>query len=284
MSATTNEWTVLSMLEWATSYFEERSVKTPRLSIEWLLAHVLDIKRLDLYLKYDRPLAQNELDQLRPLVKRRSNHEPLQYITGETSFYNSEFLVNSSVLIPRQETEQLVQLILDEHDDESINLLDIGTGSGCISVSLKKERDEWNISAFDISSEALKVAEENAKRNKVEIHFFEQSLFEFELEDGSEKFDVIASNPPYILPSESSQLDSEVVNHEPHLALFCEDTEKMYSALEKLCKANLKKGGRAYFEIHENYAEEVLNIFLKKGWNAKSKKDLNGKQRFIIIE
>src|SRR6056297_348266 len=119
MANTPSVWTVLSMLEWATDFFEEKDINSPRFSIEWLLAHVLDVKRLDLYLMYDRPLSSEELDTLRPLVKRRSQHEPLQYITGETDFHNVKIKVKPGVLIPRQETEQLVDLILKENKTRS---------------------------------------------------------------------------------------------------------------------------------------------------------------------
>lgn len=283
MSNTRNEWTVLSMLEWATSYFEDREVKSPRLSIEWLLAFVLDIKRLDLYLKYDRPLTTEELGILRPFVKRRATHEPLQYITGEASFYNSTIKVNSSVLIPRQETEQLVQLVFNEQEGkQELKVLDIGTGSGCIPIALKKEFNTWDISACDISSEALNLADENATLNNVEVNFFAQDLFNPNLEKSTGKFDLIISNPPYILTNEEDKLDDEVKSYEPHLALFCESTQKMYGAIEKFCSNNLSEAGMLYLELHEDYAEEVKALFTSKKWKAKLVKDLDQKDRFLI--
>lgn len=283
MSSTRKEWTVLSMLEWATSYFEEKEVKSPRLSIEWLLAFVLDIKRLDLYLKYDRPLSEDELDILRPFVKRRANHEPLQYITGEALFYNSTLKVNPSVLIPRQETEQLVEIICnDQADKKDITILDIGTGSGCIPIALKKGYETWNVFACDISNEALSLAKENAVSNNVEIEFFVHDLFDANLKGRENKFDVIISNPPYILENEKEGLDLEVKSFEPHLALFCESTQKMYSAIEEFCSQNLSSAGVTYLELHENYANEVKAIFSKNNWQAKLVKDLEKKDRFLV--
>ncbi len=283
MSKTTRDWTVLSMLEWATSYFEEREVKSPRLSIEWLLAHVLGIKRLDLYLKYDRPLTENELSELRSMVKRRSVHEPLQYITEEASFYNCDLRVNSSVLIPRQETEQLVHLVFEEFGNEQIKVLDIGTGSGCIPIALKKERKDWEISAFDISDEAIDLAKQNAITNEVELDFFCHDLFNKTLSSDKELFDVIISNPPYILNQEADNLDSEVVDYEPHIALFCKDTFLMFDSIRELCETNLKQDGRIYLEVHEKHASEVADIFSKNGWDSRVKKDLDEKDRFVIV-
>jgi len=283
MSNTRKEWTVLSMIEWATSYFQDKEVKSPRLSIEWLLAFVLDIKRLDLYLKYDRPLTAEELEILRPFVKRRAENEPLQYITGETSFYNSVIKVNSSVLIPRQETEQLVQLICDEQkQNESLNVLDIGTGSGCIPIALKREFELWNIYACDISEEALGLAKENATSNGVEVEFFTHDLFSPKLSGKNEKFDLIISNPPYVLENEEQTLDLEVKNYEPHLALFCESSQKMYGAIELFCTENLTQRGVVYLELHENYAIEVKSIFDLKKWSTKLVKDLDNKDRFLV--
>ncbi|MFY0684208.1 MAG: peptide chain release factor N(5)-glutamine methyltransferase [Balneola sp.] len=283
MSNTRNEWTVLSMLEWATSYFEEKEVKSPRLSIEWLLAFVLNIKRLDLYLKYDRPLTSEELEILRPFVKRRANHEPLQYITGETEFYNSTIKINSNVLIPRQETEQLVQLISAQHqEEENLKVLDIGTGSGCIPIALKKEFDSWDVSGFDISTDALRISNENADINNVHVHFFEHSLFESSLNGDKSEFDLIISNPPYILSHEEKTLDDEVKNFEPHLALFCESTQKMYGAIETFCFKNLSKNGTLYLELHESYSSEVKDLFTSRNWNAEIAKDLDEKDRFLV--
>lgn len=283
MSNTRNEWTVLSMLNWATSFFEQKEVKSPRLSIEWLLAHVLEVKRLDLYLKYDRPLAQEELDFLRPLVKRRAEHEPLQYITGEAEFYNCIIKVNRDVLIPRQETEQLIDLVCKNHEEaKNLSVIDIGTGSGCIPIALKKEFKQWDLSGFDISEDALVVARENSKLNEVDVRFFKHSIFESILEEKESKYDVIISNPPYILGNEEEGLDNEVKDFEPHLALFCESTKKMYGAIENFCSENLKDIGTLYLELHAEHAVEVEGIFKHQNWETKIVNDLDEKPRFLV--
>ncbi len=283
MQNTLNEWTVLSMLKWGTSYFDKKEVKSSRLSIEWLLAYVLQIKRLDLYLKYDRPLSAEELDTLRPFVQRRANHEPLQYITGETEFYNSTLKVNPSVLIPRQETEQLVHIICEENDNKKdLSVLDIGTGSGCIPIALKKEFESWDATAIDISDEALTLAKQNASLNKVDINFIQHDLFNAESDIFDSGFDIIVSNPPYILEEEEDGLDKEVKNFEPHLALFCKSMADMFEAIEKFCSKNLKKNGRVYLEVHENHSDEIVQIFKSLKWNVKAIKDMDEKNRFLV--
>lgn len=274
-------WTVLGMLEWATEYFEERGVKSPRFSIEWLLADALSIKRLDLYLEYDRPLSSEELDIIRPMVKRRARHEPLQYITGETDFHRVTLKVKPGVLIPRQETEELVDWILKSYpSDSKLTVLDIGTGSGCIPIALKNERPDWEIYATDISPEALDIAKENAALNNVEIYFEQDDLFTHTaFPDVS--FDLVISNPPYILREEESALDKEVKDYEPALALFCESTDNMYRAIEQLCSQKLTKEGAVFLEIHENHSDEVLELFLNRNWNGFIKKDYSDKPRFF---
>lgn len=277
-------WTVLSMLEWATEFFEEKNVKSPRMSIEWLLADVLSIKRLDLYLEYDRPLSTAELDELRPKVKRRAAHEPLQYITGETDFHHVKIKVEPGVLIPRQETEELVSWILDLYPkDEELEVLDVGTGSGCIPVALKNSRPIWNVYATDISDEALVIAKKNSEFNEVEVEFAKDDLFN-PSKFTNQKFDLIISNPPYILPSEKSSLDHEVRNYEPEQALFCESTQKMYGALEKLSSQMLSEKGALFLELHEDTALDVSELFSDKKWDVKLKEDYSKKNRFLLAK
>ncbi|MBD3616829.1 MAG: peptide chain release factor N(5)-glutamine methyltransferase [Gracilimonas sp.] len=274
-------WTVLSMMEWATDFFEDKGVKSPRLSIEWLLAHVLSIKRLDLYLEYDRPLSSDELALLKPMVKRRAAHEPLQYITGETDFHHVKIKVEPGVLIPRQETEQLVDWILELYDESSqLTVLDVGTGSGCIPVALKNARPGWDLFATDISEEALAIAEENARYNEVTIELAQDDLFEPKAFPKN-KFDLIVSNPPYIHYEEKNTLDDEVKNYEPELALFCESTHKMFQALENLCYNYLIQNGEAFFELHEDHAEEARQVFQGDKWTTIIKTDYSQKPRFL---
>ncbi|MCH2450371.1 MAG: peptide chain release factor N(5)-glutamine methyltransferase [Gracilimonas sp.] len=281
MSKVPSVWTVLSMLEWATDFFEQKQVKSPRFSIEWLLAHVLSIKRLDLYLAYDRPLSSEELEELRPMVKRRSAHEPLQYITGETDFHHIRIKVQPGVLIPRQETEQLVDWILELHGDvESLKALDVGTGSGCIPIALKHARPGWKVFATEISQDALTIAKKNADYNETDVSFYKDDLF-YPESLGNHKFNLIISNPPYIHPDEKNSLEDEVKKYEPELALFCESTQKMYRALEDLCSKYLQTKGSVFLELHEDHAQEVLHIFQEGSWEAIVKNDYSGKPRFL---
>lgn len=274
-------WTVLSMMEWATDFFEEKSVPSPRFSIEWLLAHVLSVRRLDLYLDYDRPLSTDELAELKPLVKRRAAHEPLQYITGETDFHNVVIKVKPGVLIPRQETEQLVSWILEEHPPEKkLTVLDVGTGSGCIPIAIKKARPQWQVFATDISEEALTIARQNAQLNETDIQFAKDDLFNSTAFSDT-RFDLIISNPPYILPEEKNSLDNEVRKYEPELALFCDSIEKMYQAIAHLSDHLLDPNGLVYLELHERHASKSADAFDTAKWSTIIKKDYDEKNRFL---
>lgn len=284
MVETPKEWTVLSMLKWATSYFEMKGVKNPRFSIEWLLSHLLQVKRLDLYLLFDKPLSTDILEKLRSFVKRRASHEPLQYITGETDFLNTKIKVRKGVLIPRMETEQLVEILLNKIQDETaLSILDIGTGSGCIPIAIKKNRPSWKVSATDISEEALTIAKENSIFNEVEISFLKDDILSSTF-SSAHLFDIIISNPPYILEEERSSLDKEVVEFEPSLALFCKSTQNIYGAIEQFCDLHLKENGTLFLELHEHYAEEVVSLFSSTGWSSQLQKDYDGKNRFLIAK
>lgn len=285
MSSKVEEWTVLSMLEWATDFFKKKNIPDPRHSIEWLLAETLAVKRLDLYLKYDRPLSSDELETLRPLVKRRANHEPLQYIVGFTEFMNARISVNEQVLIPRLETEQLVEIILDNHSDEkNISVIDLGTGSGCIPIALKKEQPTWNITGIDISAGALEVARNNAKQNETEVAFSEGDILSPESISLESPVDLIVSNPPYVTPDEKEMLQPQVREYEPPEALFFDDLEKMYGNIIRFSEEKLMENGSLYLELHENYSHQILSLFDEKSWTANIHKDYDNKPRFIIAK
>ncbi len=288
MSKKVKEWTVLSMLEWATEYFEEKNIPNPRHSIEWLLAETLNIKRLDLYLKYDRPLSPGELEKLRPMVKQRAQHEPLQYIIGFTDFMNARISVDPSVLIPRIETEQLVEIILDRHPDsqshkESLNVFDIGTGSGCIPIALKMERPHWNLWGIDISEDALETARQNAQENEVDISFKKNDILKPESIPVNHPLDIIVSNPPYITPEEKTTLEPQVYQFEPSKALFTEDMEQMYRSILKFAGNNLSDNGKLYLELHEHYSSNIQQLCHHNGWNTDLLKDYDKKERFLIV-
>ena len=269
------------MMEWASSYFEKKGVPNPRLSIEWLLSDTLQIKRLDLYLQYDRPLTSDELEDLRQKVKRRAEHEPLQYITGSAEFLNCTIHVDKRVLIPRPETEQLTEMILNDYKsskDEAIHLLDIGTGSGCIPIAIAKERKQWICKGVDISEDALQLAASNAELNGVDVLFEKDDLRSMK-EEGM--FDIIVSNPPYISPGEKEEMDLQVKGFEPELALFHENPVSVYSDIARFAHTHLKKKGALYLECNAALADQILAEI--KGFfpGAESLADYDGKQRFI---
>lgn len=272
------------MLEWATDYFKEKKVPDPRLSIEWILAEALAIKRLDLYLQFERPLSSKELDRIRPLVKRRAAHEPLQHITGFTDFLNAKIKVNRDVLIPRIETEQLVDILLDDFSDQNekvMNLLDIGTGSGCIPVSIKKERPQWHCAGLDISEKALETARENAILNDVEVSFHKADIFrlnEWQQREES-NWDIIISNPPYITPDEKPSLAKQVLEHEPPLALFHEEPLQLY---KKIIEFSYACNAALYLECNEKTASGVKSIAEQIYSAATLLKDLDGNDRFVV--
>lgn len=272
-------WTVLKMLEWATDYFTIRNVPSPRLSIEWLLADVLNTKRLNLYVQFDRPLEENELEMLRGYVIRRGKHEPLQYITGSTSFYNAEIAVNSSVLIPRPETEELVDLILKNHGKDAVSALDIGTGSGCIPIALALERPQWSLTGIDISLDALTTARANNALNNTNVDFLEGNLLRLETLP-KQKWNIIVSNPPYIGHDEKESLDQQVKNFEPALALFCDDRTLVYKSIVDYAENNLLPGGHLYLELHEEHPIENEAIFNPEKWLLKVLWDTGNKRRF----
>lgn len=280
-------WTVVRMIEWATEYFRERDVPSPRLSIEWLLSHVLDVKRLELYLIFDRPLTADELTRLREMVKRRAKHEPLQYICGETTFLDCRFEVNPSVLIPRQETEQLVHHFLDLHqhsDVEHPTLLDIGTGSGCIPISIQKVHPEWECHGIDRSEEALQTARRNAERNQTETRFHP-----FDLMDLLEKplplsgpIQWILSNPPYIHPIEAESMEREVLEYEPEMALFDSDPLRFYRTILQFSARALTPEGSLYLECNPEDIETIYKEADSLFQRAEILEDLDQRKRFLI--
>lgn len=246
----------------------------------------LGYSKTDILLKKEDNVNQSDLLKLYDTCKALKKNVPLQYILGESFFYNLKFHVNQNVLIPRPETEELVELILNENTS-SRSILDIGTGSGCIPISLKKNRDSWNIFACDISDEALGLAKKNAELNKTEVHFFEADV----LQNGAiqnkteQKFDIIVSNPPYIKSSEKNLMEKNVFDHEPHLALFVEGNDAIvfYKKIIDLCTTLLSEKGTLYFELNPFTAELVKEYaFQSHSFNKiELLKDMSGKTRFF---
>ncbi len=255
--------TVLESIKLSTDYLEKKGVESPRINAELMLAHILNCKRLDLYLTFDRPLSEEEVSLYRGYLKRRGEFEPLQYILGSVEFYGLPFVVNSSVLIPRQETEILVEEIITRYrSKENLTILDIGTGSGNIAVSLAHNLPGSGITATDISKEALELAEKNAVMNKVEnqIKFIQHDILKSD--SIVESFDIIVSNPPYVSVKDFEELRPELKVYEPRHALT-DDSDGLiyYRAIISKSAGLLKPGGRLFFEIGAGQAEDVKIIF-----------------------
>ena len=221
-------------------------------------------------------------------LERLKNHEPIQYILGETEFYGLKFKVNPSVLIPRPETEELVEWVKPPHPPKggflsgTPTLLDVGTGSGCIAVALKKKFPSANVSAMDISPEALALAKENAALNEVNIEFIQDDILHPAATD--RKWDVIVSNPPYIPASEQRYLHKNVTDFEPHLALFVQDNDPLifYRKIAEFALSHLSAGGRLYVEIHQSLGRQCCQLLESMGFQSVVlRKDLSGNDRMI---
>lgn len=278
--------TVLSVIISAAGYLESKGIKSARLNAELLLAHILSCKRLELYMSFDRPLQQNEIELYRDLLKRRIKFEPLQYIIGSVEFYGLELEVNPSVLIPRPETELLVETIIDNTiNKDSIKILDVGTGSGNIAIALAKNIPSCQIIGIDTSEEALNTAARNARRNAVDekVIFIKKNIFnETEIFNG--EFDIVVSNPPYISAEDFNTLDSELRLYEPKLALTDSgDGLSFFREIAFKAESWLFSNGRLFFEIGAGHASAVNKILLEnKFQNILIKKDYSGIERIIV--
>jgi release factor glutamine methyltransferase len=277
------------MMEWATSYFISKEVDQPRLSIEWLLAEVLGMPRLQLYLHFDRPLTQNERDALREHVKARANHKPLQYITGSTSFMGLEIQLNEHVLIPRPETEELVEHALSRWA-KSIQdpvVLDVGSGSGCIALAVKSALPEATVHGLEISEEALTISRRNSDSLELPIVWHHGSVAEPTQNapwTKEKSVDLLLSNPPYIHPDEARSMDAQVKDYEPAHALFTDDPVGMYRNLWTLASSVLKPQGVLGFECNPLTIHEVLDEGGLHGFEGEIVTDLQGHERFIFAQ
>lgn len=329
------QWDLMSLLKTSAAFFAEKGIDEARLTAELLLAHILKMKRMELYLAFDRPISQRELTEYRELCRRRLTGEPVQYIIGEEEFFGFKFLVDRRVLIPRPETELLVEAILDDLKVKSLSgakaqaaltgtlevepetqaalaeassvaigtqtappetqaapvelpaasppesrVLDIGTGSGCIAITLAKKLLYAKLSAVDISRDALDVALANAGRHSVSerIVFIQADALDARFaENFPEKFDIIVSNPPYIPQAEAATLQAEVVHYEPHTALFAPTGFEFYEKITSDSAALLASGGRLYFELHADAAPRVEDLLRSEGFsNIVLRKDFGG--------
>ncbi len=243
------------------------------LSIEKILGY----SKSDYIIHSNQELTNDNIISFENIISDLQQNIPIQYILGEAHFYDLKFKVNSSTLIPRGETEELVQYIL-LHD--FISVLEIGTGSGCIAISIAKNSNS-KITAIDNSIEALEIAKSNAILNSVKINFVLSDIFNF---SDTKKYDLIVSNPPYVLESEKKLMDKNVLDYEPHNALFVSDNDPLvyYKEITKIATNNLNKNGLLFFEINEKYSKQIIELLSNLNFvDIELKKDINGKDRII---
>ncbi|TAJ06811.1 peptide chain release factor N(5)-glutamine methyltransferase [Marinilabiliaceae bacterium JC017] len=247
-----------------------------------LFEHLLGFTSTDLMLKGDTKLTDSQLNYLQDCLSRLKKSEPIQYIIGDTEFMGLSFQVNPAVLIPRPETEELVDWITTSHQDSGLSVLDIGTGSGCIAIAVGHGLNEAQMEAWDISEQALETAKENARANDVKVCFRLKDALKDHCPD--RQYDIIVSNPPYIRHLEKEQMHANVLDYEPHTALFVADNEALifYENIAVLGITHLKPGGWLYFEINEGFGTEMQQLLQAKGYeNITLRKDLSGKNRMI---
>lgn len=271
--------TVRALYERGCQILQEAKIENAPYDARILLEWVLEFQHADFILEANKEVAIKKEEQYIKYIEKRSTHYPLQYIMKQSSFMDFEFFVDEGVLIPRQDTEILIETILEKETDVSQHILDVCTGSGCIAISLKKYLSKSKVTAVDISKTALDIARINKKRLEADVTFLESDLFE----NVRGQFDIIVSNPPYIRTKEIANLMDEVKTFEPMLALDgMEDGLFFYHKLLQEGRAYLKKGGRMYFEIGCDQGEAVSLLFLKYGYkNINIRKDLAGLDRVV---
>ncbi len=274
--------------------YDEAEIET---FVAFCFADFINVKRFEISLKANDTISESELLKFNFAVKELKKHKPIQHILGKADFYGLKFIVNNHVLIPRPETEELVQLVVDDFNLRNGSpllrrgaggeaILDIGAGSGCIAITLKKNIPDSSVYAIDVSEDALMIAEQNAELNNVNINFVKHNIFSSVLADElfKETFDMIVSNPPYITELERKQMSANVLDYEPHLALFVPDNDPLvfYKAIANFAIKHLKPQGKLYLEINEYFGEETKELLEKKGFkDVVLIKDINGKNRIL---
>ncbi len=254
---------------------------------DMVIEYVTGQRKIDRIVYKDLPVTEDQQKQLKKIGNELSDNRPIQYVLGEAWFMEMKLLVNESVLIPRPETEELVEWILTDIKQSGIknfSLIDIGTGSGCIPISLKKNIPEATIAAIDVSADALQVAKINSLQQKAAIDFLNLDFLNENEWNQLGKYDVIVSNPPYVKRSEEAAMANNVIKYEPHLALFVTDEDALifYKKIAKFSQKHLKPGGSVYVEINEALGEQVAQLFKKKEFNdIILKKDMHGKDRMV---
>ena len=248
-----------------------------------LLEYVLKFSKTKIQLNRTENIKKEHFQQIETYTQELKSNKPIQYVLGETEFYNLTFKVNKYTLIPRPETEELVHAIINENKQEGLHILDIGTGSGCIPISLSKNLKKAIVSSADISAEAIDKAKENALLNQVDVDFFNRDILDWK-NFNWEYFDIIVSNPPYVTEAEKSKMEKNVLDHEPHTALFVTDQDPLifYRTIAELALQYLKEGGKLYFEINESLGNEMIDLLEQKGFDSiRLRPDINGKNRMV---
>ena len=274
---------VLEIVQRTTDFFAARGIENARLNAELIIAHVLKLKRLDLYLQFDRPLEETELDPMRGLVHRRARREPLQYVLGEAAFGDLTLKVDSRALIPRPETEELVELVLNEFTDEGpFSILDLGTGCGAIALALARQLPKADVTAVDANIDTLSLARENAVLCNLDIRItFIQSDW-FSKVDGS--FDLIVANPPYLSETEWKSAQPEVRDHEPRMALVapCEGKAALLQIVNSAL-GYLKPGAMLALETGTAQHSDLAEASRAAGYSrSESRRDFSGRERFFL--
>ena len=267
---------------------------------DWVFESIAKIKRLDRITVKNKEFDNSTIRLLDDALEQLLQHKPVQYVLHEAWFYKMKFFVNEHVLIPRPETEELVEWVIEEirnkkleirnkkisqlstHNSQ-LTILDIGTGSGCIAVALKKELPAAEIFAIDVSEDALSVAKKNAAHQNVKIEFMQLDFLNENLWQSLHSFNIMVSNPPYIPAKEKSKMDKNVVDHEPHIALFVTDTDPFifYKKIAQFAQTHLTDKGKIFVEVHEDHSEQVEKIFGEKNFKTERRKDLHGRERMI---
>ncbi len=278
--------TLKEIIDKSVEFLHAKGIANPRRQAEELIADVLAMKRIDLYLEFDRPLNEHEVEACRQAVKRRGSGEPAQYIRGKVEFLDCEILVNPAVLIPRQETEILASAIVEElrgTDTCGKVLWDLCTGSGCLGIAIKKKFPDLEVALSDLSEGALSVARQNAEQNGAEVAFAHGDLL---APFAGKKADFVICNPPYVTPEEYISLDREVRDFEPKTALVAEENGLLfYRRLSGELPACLNPGAKVWLEIGAGQGEAVLALFQSPCWKrAGFKCDWSGNHRFFFLE
>ena len=277
-------WRIIEIIKWGEEYFKLKGFENPKQEIEWLLCDLLELKRIDLYLKFEDIINKSKLKKLKSWIKRRIDREPLQYITGKVEFYGLKFISTPQALIPRPETERLVDITLNSLKKiPEPKILEIGTGSGCVSIAVSNKKPRANILSLDISKNALELAKINAKSNNCKnINFLEMDFLN-EIPDG--RFDILISNPPYIPQKEIENIMPEVKNYEPRIALTdFEEGLNFYFRIAKVGRT-LIPNGIIILEVGlGNHPQKVFSLFKEAGFDQLELiKDYNNNERILKI-